>query len=61
MTIIIRRASDWNFERIEVCDTLEEALKNLVSEFGCSRFVVDTNPTAEGCAMEITIYDYWIE
>lgn len=62
MRAIIKKASNWNFEKVEESFVLsEETFERLTKEFDHHAFVVDFKPFNEQYDVEITVYDDYLE
>ena len=62
MIAVIRKASDWKFERVEKHFTLDKVtLEALAKEFDHHTFVVDIKPWEEEYDVEIIVYDDYLE
>lgn len=61
MIAIIRKASDWEFEKVEKHFTFDKAtFEALAEEFDDHAFIVDIKPWEKEYDVEITIYDDYI-
>lgn len=62
MIAVIRKASDWNFKKVEEHFSMTYAsFERLAKEFNHHRFVVDVKPYEEEYDVEIIIYDDYLE
>ena len=62
MVAVIRKASDWKFEKVEEHFSMTHAsFERLAKEFNDHVFIVDIRPFDEDYDVEITVYDDYIE